>query len=368
MTKGAEIYHDDEITLKELILKLKEFWDELWHFKFWIVVTGLFIGLYMGYSAYSSKPTYTAKQTFMVNNDEGGGIMSGIGGILGSFGLGGGGGGKFNLDKILELSKSRRISQDVLFASIEIGNKEDFLANHIITYKDTIGEWGQKPFYKFWGKESMLKDFRFTSDSLESFDINENSALKSIHGVLVGSEKQAGLINTSYNEESGIMSISVTSENQNLSYFICKILYEKLSNYYVKKTIEKQMFTYKIIKSKYDSLELALSTTQFQLAKFEDKNQRLFSKVDKLKGLKINQEVQKLGLMYGEAAKNLEIADFSLKNKTPFVQEIDAPLLPIKGKKDSLVKGLVIGGFLGAFLCSLFIISRKIFRDTMAES
>lgn len=359
------ISHDDEITLKELILKIKEFAQEVLRYWFWIILVAGVLGLYMGYKAFSTDAQYKAQLTFMVNDDEGGGSMAGLGGLLGSFGFGGGGGGKNNLDKILELSKTRKISQKALFQQVEIGDKKDFLANHIINYKDTIGEWGVKPFYNFWSPESKLKNFRFTGDSIQAFSKLENSALKGVHGLLVGGDTAPGFITSGYSEESGIMYLSANTKNTDLSIVLCNTLYKQLSEYYVTKTIEKQKFTYDIVKSKYDSIQVALKSAQYTLAKFEDRNQNMYGRVDNLEELRLNQEVQKLGIMYGEAAKNIEIADFSLKNKTPFVQEIDFPIAPLSGYKPSLFRSLIIGGFLGAFLSIGFIVVRKIYRDTM---
>ena len=59
----------------------------------------------------------------MVNEEEGGGI-SGLSSILGSFGFGGGVGGKYNLERILELSLSQNIIQQAIFKKVEIEGKK----------------------------------------------------------------------------------------------------------------------------------------------------------------------------------------------------------------------------------------------------
>jgi uncharacterized protein involved in exopolysaccharide biosynthesis len=66
----------DEITLKDLILKLKEFWAEIWDKKWWVVGAGLLFGLISGVNAYLKPTLYNASLTFMVNDDEGGGGMA----------------------------------------------------------------------------------------------------------------------------------------------------------------------------------------------------------------------------------------------------------------------------------------------------
>ncbi|MFZ1526496.1 MAG: hypothetical protein WAT22_16860, partial [Saprospiraceae bacterium] len=52
-------YQDDEITLKELIEKLMEFWQELWAKKWWIIALTIPVMTYFGYKAKKAEVTYT---------------------------------------------------------------------------------------------------------------------------------------------------------------------------------------------------------------------------------------------------------------------------------------------------------------------
>ena len=73
------------------------------------------------------------------------------------------------------------------------------------------------------------------------------------------------------------------------------------------------------------------------------------------------------GVMYGESVRNLELADFALRNKVPYVQAIDLPIPPLTGfgygKKKALAWGLGLGLALGA----LFVIGRKMVRDAIND-
>ncbi|MBK9737180.1 MAG: hypothetical protein IPO92_20400, partial [Saprospiraceae bacterium] len=92
----------------------------------------------------------------------GGGSGGALAGILGSFGLGKG--GKVNLDRIVELSKSRNILHKVMFTQIPLEatfKKNDYIANHIIALYKLDDEWTNHN--KDW------KGFRFKSDSIKSF-------------------------------------------------------------------------------------------------------------------------------------------------------------------------------------------------------
>jgi len=99
--KEEQIINDEEITLRELILKVKEFIYELWRYKFIIALFCLPFLVYMLFKAIKTPVTYPASLTFMVDDQDQGGI-SPISSILGQFGLPARR-GAYNLDRILDI-------------------------------------------------------------------------------------------------------------------------------------------------------------------------------------------------------------------------------------------------------------------------
>lgn len=84
---NPDSFNDDEITLKEIILKIKDYFTEVVkHWKIVLLVTFLFLS-YLAYKSIKSEYSYKAKLTFMINQTEGS-SLSGLGGILGQFGFG----------------------------------------------------------------------------------------------------------------------------------------------------------------------------------------------------------------------------------------------------------------------------------------
>ncbi len=363
-----KIYHNDEISLREIILKLQDYGRTLWRSKAWIIIAMILGGVFFGLLNRMESPVFPAKLTFMINEDDAGSKL-GLGSVLGQFGLGGSS-TEFNLDKILELSKSRKITQNVLFNEEEMFGKKDYLANHLIDYLDSLGVWGKRSLQKRWfgpAEKLPLKGFTFSHDSLAAFTKLENKALKSLHAHIIGN-KEAGLdpmLETEYSETSGIMELKTRTHKAELSARITNNVYEELSEYYIDKTIEKQKFTYDILKQKTDSIAGALSYAQTKLASFKDRSQSIFTRTEGLTEQKLMLEIQKLTIMYSEAEKNLQVADLSLKNKTPYIQLIDEPLLPIPPNKPSIITELIKGLLLGFFLCGLYILARKIIRDSL---
>ncbi len=347
----------EEISLRDLALRLRNWTLEViryWYIPGVLVLLGIGIQVFR-YIQYV--PLYTATITFNVDEDEGGNSQ-GLASILGQFGLGSVRPTRYNLDKILALSKSRRVIQESLFSKSTVNGKEDFLANHLLReYKLNIPR----------GKDKLSSPpFYFTQDSIPAFSLQENAMLLLLYGTIVGppDHPKKALVISDYNEDSNIMSLSATTTNETISLDLTKYLFESLSKYYVSKSIEKLQKTYKLIIMKRDSVLEVLKSTEFQLASFKDTHKSLLMRTDQITELRLQRELAALTAMYGEVLKNVEIADFSLKNKTPFIQIIDSPIAPIPPIELSLLRQLFIGIIVGGILGSLVVLGRMFYRNT----
>lgn len=350
---------DEEITLKELIEKILEFWREAWNKKWWIILFSLpFIG-YFGYKAKMAPITYTAQLTYTLNDGSGGG--GALSGILGSFGLGRG--GKLNLDKIVELSKSRNIQQKVLFTKIELDTfpgKKDFIANHIIAIHQLTEKWTNKK--KDWS------GFHFSNDSIENFSIDELKALKILHGNLVGGKDvKDQIFSNGFNEDTGILTISATTRDEQLSIEYCKILYEELKQYYLLNSTQGNVSTFEFAQSKSDSVYSAMQAKEYQLARFNDSHRNLTDPGLLTQKRIMETELLKLKTMYAEVTKNKELADFTLSAGTPEITIIDQPLPPLEPQGKSLLIELIKGALMGGLIALSFVLGRKIVLDALSQ-
>lgn len=350
--------HEDQASFRDYILKGRSYFLEV--LRYWyipaflaVLVAGYKLVQYLSYT-----PVYSARVTFIVDEDEGG-SASGLTGMLSQFGLGNVRPARYNLDKILELSRSRRVVEKTLLGKITIDGKEDFIANHILRIyelhsKDANGKVKKDP-------------FRFTHDSLPAFTRNENEILLSVYSFIIGppDKPEKALLRADYNEETNIMSLTATTINEVLSYELAHRMFESLSDYYISKAIEKSQKTYKIVSTKRDSVLAELRSAEYSLANFKDTHRGMMMRVDQLSELRLQREVSGLTAMYLEVVKNTEVADFSLRNKTPFIQVVDSPILPIAPAALSLPRQLIMGLLIGGFLGVVFVVGRRIFRDLM---
>lgn len=350
--QGQQPY-DEEITLKELILSIQDYAREvLKHWKLIALISLPFVG-YQLYKVFTTPPKYVGKLTFMIDEE---GNSSGASSVLGQFGIATG--TQYNLDKVLEISKSRAVLQLVLFSKAEVAGQKDYIANHIIHYSDLEENWAEDT--------TRLNGFKFEHGQVEQFSRLEFNALKKVLRVVKGSEEKPGIYKTSYDESTGIMSLVFEGRAEGLSIAFVDTLFNRLSTFYVEKAVEKAEITYNIISAKSDSLAGELSAAEYKLANYVDRNQNVFSaREGELQRNRLLSDVQRLQMMYGEAVKNRELAEFNLRNKKPFITLLDSPIPPLGEQRPPLIRSLVIGLLLGVFIGITFVLGRKIYRDAL---
>jgi uncharacterized protein involved in exopolysaccharide biosynthesis len=345
---------DDELTLRDLVMTFQKYRREAFR-RWWLYgIAVLLFGGFMVYRAVSTPETYKARLTFMVNEEDGN-PFGGISGVLGQFGLGRGRGGKFNLDKIIELARSRRIIQEVLLTQ-EGG---DYIGNRLIAEYELDAQWA--------AGDPELEGFRFTHDSIAIFNKHERMALLSLHALLIGGEDAEGIAKAAYDDISGILSLTCETTNEQLAIDITTTQFDALSKFYIDQAIERQLQTFNLVRAKVDSIQSELSKNDIGLASFMDASQSMFSKVDRLKEGRLQREISKLAAMLAEAVKNMEYAEFSLKSAKPVIQDLDLPMSPLTPIKPSLFKAILIGGAIAFLLVTGFIVGRQVLKEAMEE-
>lgn len=353
VTKIKILNQHNEITLRDVILKLREHVKECRRHSLWLLVFVVLGLIFFGVKNYMTPTRYVAECTFMLNEQDGP-SGAGISSILGQFGLGGG--REFKLEKIAELTRTRAMTTEVMFENAEMNGESDWLANHFIAEKEKQGEWAS---VNFWEEPSSLEGFRFRSDSVANYSRLENAALKKLN------QKFTADLETEIDEVTGILTFTLKSTKELLAYELLETLFDKVSDYYTNKSIEKQQATYNALAYKCDSLEAVLNSKEFALAEMKDSYRSQWLNTARVPQDKLFREIRMLTLMYGEALKNKEIAAFSLDNMTPFIQAIDRPIIPLQTDKEPLWRALVKGLILGLALGIALVVSRKVYRDIM---
>lgn len=353
---------EDEISLKELILKIKD-WYRFIVSKWIVLVAAAIIGgaIGVGY-AFMQKPIYTASLSFALEDEKsGGGGLSGALGLASSLGidLGGSAGGAFTGANLLELMKSRKIVEKALLNPISINGKTQSLAQHFINFNELNKNWSEKP---------TLKNIVFEVDVDRSkYTLQQDSILGNLYESITGAN---GLLSVAQKDKKiSIISIEVKSTDELFSKAFTESIAQEVSSYYIEIKSKKARQNMEILQRQTDSIRAVLNGSIVSVAAAVDNTFALnpAMQVQKTPITKKQFDVQTNTAILTQLVTNLEMAKVSLRKETPLIQVIDKPILPLKKEKVGKLKSLILGGFLAGFLTALILVFKKLFAGILAD-
>ena len=351
----AEDYND-ELTLKELILKVQ---DYIWTIirNWWIVV--IFCAISVGgflYKHYSSHLLYGATLKYVVEGQSGTG--GGIANILGSIGMGKSSGGAVNPYKLLEVFQGSELFLKVMSSKMPNGN---LIANEILTEYNLIEEWSEvNPEYS---------GFKFSEiGELDDTDILKQKVIKNLRFHVLGSDvdRSSALTTLALDEEIGIYTLSTGSRSEAISLALTNAFYDEIRFFFEEEVFRDQKQIANILKEKKDSLQAVRNYRIRDLAKFENKNRSVIGKDLLAERTIMTMEQHAINEAYAQVMQNSELTDINSRNQKPLFVAVDRPFKPLSAVGSSLAKKIIIGFAIGIFLSFLFIIIRKMYRDIMS--
>jgi uncharacterized protein involved in exopolysaccharide biosynthesis len=356
----TEQFDNDEISLKELILKIKE-WYQFLLAKWKLIVLASIIGGLIGFTyAYRQPITYKAVLTFALEEDKGsGGGMSGALGLASQFGfdIGGSGGGAFAGSNLIELMKSRLLVEKTLLNPIEVEGKTISIAEYYIQINKMREAWDKNP---------ALKNIQFLPNTdREKFTLQQDSILKGIYSSLTA---PGNLTIAQKDKKVSITSIEVVSLNEKFSKIFCENLAKETSEYYVEIKSKKARMNVEILQKQTDSIRAELNSAITGVATAADNvfNLNMAMNVKRTPGARRQVDVQANTAMLTSLVTNLEMSKMALRKETPLIQIIDRPIFPLEKEKVGKLKSLVLGGFLAGFLTVLYLVFTTLYKKMIA--
>ena len=345
--------YNDEIKLKDILIKLSEYKTELWNKKVKIILFSFLFFVFGILISFISATEYKADLTFVVENASSGnpslGSLSGVASQFG-FDLGSASSSTFSQENIMQLLKSRGVVEATLLRSESINGKKDLMVEHYLTFNKIRAGW----------------------EKLDEFNgVNYNDLHTLEHDSILGNIWQHitedKLTVEIQDEEANIITLSYISVDERFAKQFTEVLIDEMSKMYIKHQTKQARNTLDFIQDRADSVFVELKKAEQEFAQIKDINQRIIKASGRLKELQLMREVEVLNTMYLEIIKNLEISKMTLLNKTPIINIIDKPILPLEEEKISKAAG-ILGGFLGGFLAVCFFVFRKLFRDALEEN
>jgi len=346
--------NNDEISLKELMQKGKEWWDYLLSKGKIIILVGL-IGSVIGIT-YSivKKPIYTATLSFALEDEKSGGGLGGALGLASSFGidLGGGGGSIFTGSNLTELFKSRSMVEKTLLSPVLVQGKTISLAEMFIQNNKWRESWNKKP--KFSSLEFLPNSDRKLFTRVED----------SIMGELYENISKENLSVAQKDKKISIITIDVMSRNELFAKYFCEALAKQVSDFYVDTKSKKARMNMSILERQTDSIrgELNGAITGVAVANDNTFNLNPALNVRRAPSARRQVDVQANTAILTELVKQSELAKVTLRKETPLIQVIDRPILPLHKEQLGKIKSLIIGGILGVFCIVFVLVLRRLFK------
>jgi hypothetical protein len=348
---------NDEISLRELLDKAKEWYQYLLSQWKVIVLAGL-VGASIGLTyAMITKPIYTATLSFVLEDEKsgGGGLGSALG-LASSLGLdlgGGSGGGAFSGSNLNELFKSRTIVEKTLMQPVVSGNDTISLAEMYLRINGSRESWNDNP---------KMKAIQFPP-------LTKRKYFSRLHDSIMG-EIHDDLLKNSFkiaqkDKKVAVTTIEVLSEDETFAKAFTEALVQEVSDFYVDTKSKKARMNMAILIKQRDSIRVELNGAITGVAVANDNTFMLnpAMNVNRAPSSRRQVDVQANTAILTELVKQSELAKVTLRKETPLIQVIDRPILPLPKEKFGKAKGIVLGVILAGFFTVLGLIIRRIFQE-----
>jgi len=362
--QGQFDHKANETSLKEVLIKLRDWYHYLVSRRLTILlVSAVFALLGLIYS-FIKKPQYTATTTFVLQeSDKGGGLgqMAGLASMVGlDIGsLTGGGGGIFEGDNILELYKSRTMIEKTLLTKVDIDSKKQLLVDRFIDFNELRDGWDKKP---------ALKGISF--DNLDTLGMVKHSRLQdSILGTIVEDINKYYMQVIKPDQKLSIIKAEVKATDEIFAKTFNEQIVKHVNDFYIQTKTKKAMQNVTIMQDKTDSVRKVMNGAIYTAAAVNDAtpNLNVTHQVNRIVPVQRSQfTAESNKAILTELVKNLELSKISLLKETPLIQVVDAPIYPLDKKRFGKLKGIVIGGVLGAFLCVIVLLARRMMKEILA--
>ncbi|TDO21961.1 GumC domain-containing protein [Pedobacter duraquae] len=360
--------NEEEVSIKELITKIKAEFEYL--LSKWLII--VFIGLAGGavglLFALSKKTIYTAATTFVLENNEGGGGLGQYAGLASVVGIdiGGGGGGLFQGDNIIEFYKSRTMIQKTLLSECVFKGKRELLIDRYIAFNKVRDRWNQIP---------ALKNIKFdvNQEKLRSKDtakIEHFSRLQdSLINTIVLDIYRNYLTVTKPDKKLSIIQVTVSSADEFFAKTFNDQIVKNVNDFYVQTKTKKSSENVAILQQKTDSVRSVLNGAIYTAASITDATPNLnvtrqIQRVFPMQRSQFTAETNKAIL--SELVKNLEMSKISLRRETPLIQIIDVPIYPLDKERFGKAKGIILGGIIAGILAVTLLIGRRLLKNVMS--
>ena len=255
----------------------------------------------------------------------------------------------FQIDNIQELYRSSSMLKQTLLTKYTFGNQIDILINK-------FGK--EEKIDKKWNKLGV----DFTNQSLmKSKSRLHDSVLMEVVKII----KKKYLFVDKPSRKTTILEIGFDHKNELLAKSFNENLVSIVNNFYFKTKTKKTGENLEILQRQADSVKNVLDKSILFLAEKDQSipNPNPLTKVSLVPYQKALVDVQANGAIYQEIVTQLELAKVNHRNKTPLIQIIDKPTLPLENSRLKFMECLIYGLFGGLLLAIIYFSLLRLYNS-----
>ena len=305
---------------------------------------------------YVKSPTYYARTSFVLDSESSSNSIGDIASLASLAGINASSfidaSSLFQIDNIQELYRSSSMLKETLLTRSLFGNKNELLINRFGQEEKINKKWNNLGID--FSNESLLKSKSRLHDSVlfEAVKI-----IKEKYLIVEKPSRKTTILEIGFDHKDELFAKSF---NENLVYIV--------NNFYFKTKTRKTGENLKILQRQADSIKKVLDKSILILAEKDQSipNPNPLTKVSLVPYQKALVDVQANGAIYQEIVTQLELAKVTHRNKTPLIQIIDKPTLPLENSKLKFFECLFYGLF-GGLLIAIFYFSLLMFYNSLIK-
>jgi hypothetical protein len=353
---SPEADNADEVSIKDILSKTRSAINYLKSKVLIICLFSLFGGLLGLIYSFIKKPVYTAVSTFVLEDGSKGDGLSQYAGLasLAGINVGGGGGGLFQGDNILELYKSRLMIEKTLLSQATINGRKQLLIDRYIEFNKL---------QKKWIEDDEIGLINFNGDT-ERFNRKQDSIITDI----VSTINKKILTVSKLDKKLSIINVSVATKDETFSQEFNNKLVETVNDFYTLTKTKKSSQNVLTLQKQADSVKRILGSSLSGVASAIDATPNANPSMISLRvpSQKRQVDVQTSTAIYSEIVKNLEISKMALRQEAPLIQVIDRPVLPLTVTKPKKIVSTLIGLITGGILTIIVLLVRKSLKNILS--
>ncbi|MFA6057926.1 MAG: hypothetical protein WC756_06995 [Taibaiella sp.] len=341
----------NETSFDEVVTRIKV-WVNYFKTKWLLIlITGVIFCIASFFFTKSVRPHYIAECTFVLDEDNGAKVSSGLSAL--GLGMGGKSAGFFTeTDNIIWLYSTRLLLQKTLLTPVDSLGKKILLINWFLSESNLRREFDKDP---------LLSKTRF------DFNTNDSWLNRAQNTIIT---RCANLIKNRYlkvqltPKTENVISVTFKSKNELFAALFTNELVANVNDYYIQTKTKKASAEVALLESKANQYKSEMSSSMYEVAsEYDDAPYANPSRtVLRVAPQRKQVDAKIASEIYGGLVQQLELSRTSLQKQIPLIQIIEQPVLPLKTDMSDPKLMSVLGLIGGIILITIILVCVRLYK------